>query len=68
MMHNPGEITLLAIADLQAALDALKRDVEPVNQLRYQVMAEPMLDEIDRMIMEFISIEKGGDSTNDTGR
>lgn len=35
-----------ALENLRAALEALKRDVLPLNERRYQIMAEPVVDMI----------------------
>lgn len=40
------EITRRAIANLEAALSSLKRDVLPVNPARFALMAEPIVDQL----------------------
>lgn len=43
---NQPHQTRLAINDLEAAMAALKRDVQPLNADRFAVMAEPIVDHI----------------------
>ena len=48
MIQNDEQLneTRVAIAHLESALAALKRDVLPVNQARFALMAEPAVDQI----------------------
>ncbi len=54
MIENDKQLnqTCLAIADLEAALAALKRDVLPLNAERFRVMAEPVLDHLRELRQE----------------
>ena len=51
--------TRLAINDLESAMAALKRDVLPLNEERFAVMAEPIIDhirELRQQVEEYVGI------------
>ena len=56
-IESDGQLnqTRLAIADLEAALAALKRDVLPLNAERFRVMAEPVLDHLRELRQQLVS-------------
>jgi hypothetical protein len=43
------EQTQLAIINLESSLAALKRDVYPLNPRRFALMAEPIIDHINKL-------------------
>ncbi|MGH9767875.1 MAG: hypothetical protein ACREAB_10620 [Blastocatellia bacterium] len=61
MIENDDQLnqTRLAIADLESAMAALKRDVLPLSEERFAVMAEPIIDhirELRRQVEEYVGI------------
>lgn len=61
MIENDQQLnqTQLALADLEASLAALKRDVYPLNPRRFVLMAEPVLDHIKQLqqdIDEYVGV------------
>ena len=61
MIENDYQLnqTRLAIADLESAMAALKRDVLPLNVERFVVMAEPVVEqirELRREVEEYVGI------------
>ena len=61
MIENDGQLhqTRLAIADLESAMAALKRDVLPLNVERFALMAEPVIEqirELRRQVEEYVGI------------
>lgn len=54
MIENDDQLnqTRLAIADLESAMAALKRDVLPLNAERFAVMAEPVIEHIRELRQE----------------
>ena len=61
MIENDDQLnqTRLAIADLEAAMAVLKRDVLPLNAERFAVMAEPVVDhirELRQQVEEYVGI------------
>jgi hypothetical protein len=61
MIENDDQLnqTRLAINDLESAMAALKRDVLPLSEERFAVMAEPIIDhirELRRQVEEYVGI------------
>ena len=61
MIENDHQLnqTRLAIADLESAMAALKRDVLPLNTERFAVMAEPVVEQIRELrheVEEYVGI------------
>lgn len=61
MIENDNQLnqTRLAINDLESAMAALKRDVLPLNEERFAVMAEPIIDhirELRQQVEEYVGI------------
>lgn len=61
MIENDDQLnqTRQAINDLEAAMVALKRDVLPLNEERFAVMAEPVVDQIRELreqVEEYVGI------------
>jgi hypothetical protein len=61
MIQNDDQLnqTRAAIADLEAAVASLKRDVLPVNPARFALMAEPAVDQIRELraqVEEYVGI------------
>jgi hypothetical protein len=61
MIENDEQLnqTRLAIADLESAMAALKRDVLPLNAERFAVMAEPVIEhirELRQQVEEYVGI------------
>ncbi len=61
MIENDNQLnqTRLAINDLEAAMAALKRDVLPLNEERFAIMAEPIIDhirELRQQVEEYVGI------------
>ena len=61
MIENDYQLnqTRLAIADLESAMAALKRDVLPLNAERFGVMAEPVVEQIRELrheVEEYVGI------------
>lgn len=61
MIENDNQLnqTRLAITDLESAMAALKRDVLPLNEERFAVMAEPIIDhirELRQQVEEYVGI------------
>lgn len=61
MIQNDDQLneTRTAIAHLESALAALKRDVLPINQARFALMAEPAVDQIRELrahVEEYVGI------------
>lgn len=61
MIENDDQLhqTRLAINDLESAMAALKRDVLPLSEERFAVMAEPILkhiQELRQQVEEYVGI------------
>lgn len=61
MIENDEQLnqTRLAIADLESAMAALKRDVLPMSAERFAVMAEPVVEhirELRQQVEEYVGI------------
>jgi hypothetical protein len=61
MIENDDQLnqTRLAINDLESAMAALKRDVLPLNEERFAMMAEPIIDhirELRQQVEEYVGI------------
>lgn len=61
MIENDDQLiqTRLAINDLESAMAALKRDVLPLSEERFSVMAEPIIEhihELRQQIEEYVGI------------
>lgn len=61
MIKNDAQLnqTRLAINDLESAMAALKRDVLPLSEERFAVMAEPIVDhirELRQQVEEYVGI------------
>ena len=61
MIENDDQLnqTRLAIADLESAMAALKRNVLPLSAERFDVMAEPIIDhirELRQQVEEYVGI------------
>ena len=61
MIENNDQLnqTRLAINDLESAMAALKRDVLPLSQERFALMAEPVIDhirELRQQVEEYVGI------------
>jgi hypothetical protein len=61
MIENDNQLnqTRLAINDLESAMAALKRDVLPLNEERFAVMAEPIVEhirELRQQVEEYVGI------------
>lgn len=61
MINNDDQLnqTRLAINDLESAMAALKRDVLPLNEERFALMAEPIIDhirELRQQVEEYVGI------------
>jgi len=61
MIENDDQLnqTRLAINDLESAMAALKRDVLPLSEERFAVMAEPIIEhirELRQQVEEYVGI------------
>jgi len=61
MINNDAQLnqTRLAINDLESAMAALKRDILPLNEERFALMAEPIIDhirELRQQVEEYVGI------------